>query len=442
MTYLVIVEPTHTLFRYLRIARQQGLRTLVLTRDPEGARVREAAHYADTGEGEAAGPGFGAEQSRIDETVRCDVTSSAAIVAALAPYAGRVAGILPGDEVFVPPALAAGSALGFDCAAPEDARCQHVKSAMKERLVARGVRTPPFRTAYTWAEAEAAWLDFDRDCMVKMVDFTTSAHIYRATTRDELAAAWHAITAEAPGVDTPFPQTSHAVLERFVGGREVSAEGYVSGDRVGFISNCEKVTSDRFVVVDHLVPARLSAAERAAVEEVATECVRALGIRNSVFHVEIHIQDGVPYVIECASRPPGQQMAELIRRAYAVDLQALAVELATGGRPEVARPVPVRWFALLTLYADSSGTLTGVHGLAELRQRGVLRHWHLRAQVGDQVQALRTFQQRYGWVQIEAASEDDLLAHLEWAQRHLRLTVAREADVGGLAVAGSEDRQH
>lgn len=438
--YVAIVEPTNTLFRYLRVARAKGFRTLVLTADADACRAAELAHYAETGDVRrrpradglaelvgAANPPVDTpdvtEDSRIDLAIECDVRDPAAIAAALRPHRDEIAGLLPGDEIYVETAFAAGSALGFDVASAEDARCQRIKSAMKQRMVDRGVSTAPFVTADSLAEAEAAWAGFGHDCMVKMVDFATSAHVYRATTHEELVAAWEAITSDPMKLPTPFPRPAQAVLEKFVGGQEVSAEGFVMGDRIEFVSNCEKVTSDRFVIVDHLVPAALSAVDHALVDDVVEQCVRALGLRNCVFHVEVHIVDGVPYVIESASRPPGQQMCELIDRAYGVDLHEVAVDLATRGTTEVRRPAPRSWFALLALYAEQTGTLTGVTGLRELNERGVLRQWHLRAHVGDQVRPLHTFQERYGWVQIEDPTQDGLRDVLRWAQEHLRLTV-------------------
>jgi biotin carboxylase len=404
--YVVFVDPHHSLYGYLGSARRKGFRTLVLTSDAARSRRYESLYHAQTGQPDV---------SDVDELIECDVLSAEDILTALKPYADRIAGILPGNESGVPPGFEAARALGFDAAPPEDARCQRLKSEMKQRLAERGVRTSPFRIVRTLAEAEAAWEEFGRDCMVKVADADASLHVYRVSTVDELRSAWAAIEADGRHPDV--------IAERFVGGRELSAEGYVCGDRVTILNTCEKVTTDRFVVIGHYVPAHLSAPERAGIDELVTDCVRALGIRNSVFHAEVHIEDGVPYLIECASRPPGQLVIDIIRWAYDIDLTEVNIDLAVGRDVRVAATAPKYHYAQVITYAHDSGVYTATEGMDELYRRGGVKHRYLGVSPGDRIEALSNFRHRYGFVVLEDDTADGVRAKAEWAHHNVWLRV-------------------
>lgn len=428
--YLAVIDPHAPFDAYLAAARRKGFRTLVLAPDATACRRQEADRFRVTSP-------FRSTRTEIDDLVECDVSSTSALLAALEPYRGRIAGLLPGTETAVTETFEAGTALGFDYAAPDDARCQHVKTAMKSRLVERGVPTPPFRAAATFAEAERAWDGFGRDCMVKMVDYRSSANVYRVTSRAGLEQAWDAIATNRLALEVPFPLATEAIVEAFTGGREVTAEGYVADGRVEFLNFCEKGTSARFIVVDHFVPAHLSPEERAAIEEVARACVLALGIRNSVFHVELHVVDGQPYVIECASRPPGSAaVLEMIASTHGADLVDIAVDLAVGTPVTVRYQVPSGHFAVLSIVAHQSGLVTGLTGLAELRSRGGVRRWNLSVKIGDRVEALTDFRRQYGSLVLEDETAAGLRSMVEWTRRNLRLLVAaQEPDSIGHAVA-------
>jgi biotin carboxylase len=266
--------------------------------------------------------------------------------------------------------------------------------------------------------------------MIKMVDFRSSANVYRVTSESHLEQAWDAITTNRLSLDVPYPLARVAILEEFAGGRGLTAEGYESGGRVVFLNFCEKVTSDRFIVIDHYVPAELPPAERACVEEAAGTCVRALGVRNSVFHVELHLVDGKPYVIECAARPPGSDIViDMIRWAHGDDLLAISIDLSAGQPVDARYKDPRGHYAVLSVYSNESGRLVGLTGLAELRRRGGVREWHLTAKLGDRVEALTDFRHQYGSVVLEADTAEDLREKAEWLRRNLRLLVAgAEAD--------------
>jgi len=413
--YFVIVEPHAALYRYLPVAHKKGYKTLVLSAKPEECRAGEASYYVQAGHHD--------QPSMIDELIECNTAAPEDIVAALTPLRDTVAGILPGSETAVTPTFQAAAALGFDGPRPEDALCLHVKSAMKERLAERGVPTPRFEVVHTLDQAVAAWELFGRDCMIKMVDYSSSANIYRVHTLEQVSEAWETISGNRLELESVSPLATWAVVEEYLDGREVTAEGYATDDKVVVLNSCEKSTSERFLVVEHYVPGLLTEDERAKVESVAKDCVRALGIRNTAFHAEINLHSGEPYVIECAARPPGMHIAELITWAYGYDLLDISIDLAAGKDVTIGRIPPKKHYALLSVHAGEPGIFEGLEGVEELRERGVLKRLHLSVHPGDVVNTLTDFRKRCGFVVIEEDTADGLRDQVKWVRENVHVVV-------------------
>jgi hypothetical protein len=130
--YLVVVAPHYAIYSYFGIAKRKGYSTLALTHGKASCLAHEKLYHQLTHTDDA---------SEIDELVECNVLSPDSIVAALKPYGGQVAGIVPGDELVVSSTFAVAAALGFDGAKPEDVPGLHIKSVMKQRLAEYGVRS-------------------------------------------------------------------------------------------------------------------------------------------------------------------------------------------------------------------------------------------------------------------------------------------------------------
>lgn len=414
---VVVIEPHFALYRYLQVIHDKGYRTMVLAIDPASARAGEAKNDLRMG---------GGHESRIDELVPYESLTVESLLKAVAPYSDRIAGVVAGEDAAVPIAAELGGALGFDYARPEDARCQHLKTAMKQRLVERGVRTPAFKVARTLEEAIAAWEGFGGDCILKMVDFAASLNVFRVTSREQIEEAWDTIVNNRRQLKAFFELAREVILEEFVAGRELTVEGYTQGDRIEVLNFSKKLTESNFIVVGHYIPALVSEEEERQLAEIAIQCIRALGLRNTVFHVEVHIRDGVPYVIECAARPPGQHAVELIQKTYGIDLMGISVDLATGKEVHVTRRDPRGHHAILALYSKISGVLEEFRGLDELRSRGGVLHVSLGIKPGDRVEALQTFRNKYGLVILGSDSPHDLREKAQWLRDNVHMAVAAD----------------
>lgn len=410
---IVFIEPHAALFRYLDVARDR-FRILVLTADSAACREEERGVQSELGK-----PG----DSWIDCSIECDTTSVDQMLEALAPFYREIAGILAGDDPFVPVAAQLGTRLGFDYSSAEDALAQQRKSRMKERLHQHGVRTAAFEVVTTFEDARRAWQSFGSDAVIKMVDYLGSLNVSRVNAETELRSAWENIIEDRHHAPTPFPLAKEALIEAFIPGRELSIEGYVQGDRCVVLNYNDKITERHFLVIGHHLPASVTQAESEALEAIAKECTRALGLRNTVFHMEVNLHDGAPWVIESASRPPGQYMVDLMQRSYGIDLMDISIRLATGEIVTDTARSPRRHFAMLALYAEQTGVFNGMQSWDEFLARpGVLRTF-LGIRPGDPVTQLETFQDKYGFVILESDTASGVRDETRWFFENVRMQV-------------------
>ena len=413
--YLVIVDPVAHFFRYVSSARAKGLKVLALSANPEVCRAEEKGHAKMDSDYPAEGA--------IDVLLNYQADDVASALEALEPFEHQIAGVVAGDEVTVASTAQIGRKLGFSYAAPEDAACQQIKSLMKERLKDRGVTTPPFVAVTTLEEARAAMSAFSGECMLKMVDYAMSYGVFHVHSDVELAESWQAIETKRKQLDHGFSTVDTVLVEQHVGGREFSVEGYEQDGRIEILNFCEKLSHSNLMVVGHYIPARTQPAESEALRAVARDCVAALGIRNSVFHAEVHLQDGVGHLIECASRPPGQYSVGVMKRVYGFDLMDLSIDLACGRPVSVRARPPASWNAIMALYAEESGIVRRIDALDELRDRPECYSLKCGVSPGDPVHQLETFRDVLGLALLEAQSPEAIRDAYEWARSSVHFRV-------------------
>lgn len=130
------------------------------------------------------------------------------------------------------------------------------------------------------------------------------------------------------------------VAERILNGPQVTVEGYLAGDEpvlLGVVDSIVDPATGSFVRFDY--PSALDAAVQQRMVEVAFAAVAALGLRDTLFNVELVLDapSGRPMILEVNPRMCGQ-FADLYEKVDGVNGYEVALALASGTRP----PRPVR----------------------------------------------------------------------------------------------------
>jgi biotin carboxylase len=152
------------------------------------------------------------------------------------------------------------------------------------------------------------------------------------------------------------------------------------------------------------VPASLDAGSRRAIQNWTAEVAAALGADCTVFHLELRMRDGEPYVIEFGARLPGDSIPSLIELSTGVNLADIFVRLATDRPVENAssdsasRVAAIRFF-----YQPDLEVISCAPAAAEFTVLPDVVSGAITAGPGDRPNCRRDARARLGWVMLAGA---------------------------------------
>jgi len=173
-----------------------------------------------------------------------------------------------------------------------------------------------------------------------------------------------------------------------------------------------------FLEIGHDFPARVPAAESAAIGEAALAALRALGLGWGPAHVELRAGPAGALVIEVNPRLAGGMIPRMVEQATGIDLVFHAVARAAG---RATPPVPTRDLAasIRFLVAPHGGRLTGLRGVDEARAVPHVVDVEPIRPPGTEVAIRHSFTDRLGYVIAAAPSGDAAAAAAELGLRFL-----------------------
>jgi len=373
-------------------ARELGLRVVAVDRNPDapGLRLADVPRVADFSR-----PGAVLEAVQdlgIDGVLTVQAERAVPMVAELAEALG-----LPGIGVGT-------------------ARLMTNKLAMRNRLAEAGVPQPRFATVRTPEEARAAVTEIGLPAVLKPADSAGQAGLARIESAEDAAESLPAAVAASPA--------GEAVLEEFVEGTEMNGIVVVQDGEVLSTTLCDRLRPrGRGFGVSwlHVYPPTPQGAQLAEAEQVATDAVRALGLRTGIGFPQILAKpDGGVALVECAARIGGM-MAEHLLHALGIDLLEIALRLALGEpvtsehlRERFRRPVAIRFLTA------EPGTLTpgrvtriGTLGPA-LAAPGVLAA-EVYSEVGETIRPVQVISDRRGYVIAEGPTREEAIERADAA---------------------------
>jgi biotin carboxylase len=246
----------------------------------------------------------------------------------------------------VPVVAAVAERLGLPGIGTETAHLMTHKVAMRTRLAEAGVPQPRYAAVRSIHDAHAALQTVGLPAVLKPADSGGQRGVFRLETQDDRDAHLHAALAESP--------TEEAILESYHEGLELNGLAIARDGRVAPLT-----LSDRLrppgpgfgVGWIHVYPSRLFADPLAEAEQAVVSTIHALGLKNGIAFPQLIVgEDDRPYMVECAARIPGGQMADLATHAVGVDLVEIALRQALGLEvpdelvtPRFQKPLAIRF---------------------------------------------------------------------------------------------------
>ena len=243
--------------------------------------------------------------------------SVAAIVDALRDR--PVDGVLAvGDR---PTVLAAGVAevLGLPGHPPHAAAIARNKQLTRECLRAAGLPVPAFVRFPITEDATSLATQVCFPCVVKPIALSGSRGVIRADTPGELARAIDRLRAllQTPDVRAERDELhQHALVERFIPGREYAVEALVDRGELHLLAVFDKpdpLDGPFFEETLYITPSGVPERVQQGIVRAVTEAARAIGLRHGPVHAECRVNDEGVFVLEAAARPIGGLCARSLR---------------------------------------------------------------------------------------------------------------------------------
>jgi biotin carboxylase len=362
--------------RAIRRARELGLRVVAVDRNPEALGLEEADLFAVVDFMDVAAVTEVGRRHSVDGVLTVSADRAVPVVAAVA------------------------EALGLPGIGTETAHLMTHKVAMRRRLADAGVPQPRFAAARSLHEAYAAVETVGFPAVLKPADSGGQRGVFRLDSIDDLEAHLHTALAESP--------TEETIIESYHEGIELNGLAIARGGHVAPLTLSDRLRPPGIgfgVGWIHVYPSRLFADPIAEAEQAAVSAVHVLGLRDGIAFPQLIVgEDDHAYLVECAARIPGGQMADLAFHAVGVDLVEIALRQALGLEvpdelvmPRFQKPLAIRFLTaqpgpLPTGKVTSVGPLDKVLAFPGVVQADVF------LEVGETIRPVRLDGDRRGYV--------------------------------------------
>ncbi|HET8682684.1 MAG TPA: ATP-grasp domain-containing protein [Micromonosporaceae bacterium] len=299
--------------------------------------------------------------------------------------------VIPAHEYAVPAAARIAERYGAPGAGLGAAQVLRDKHLLRVVASAAGVPNPASREVGSAAEVAMFQTELGGPVIIKPANRQAALGAQVVTDPARIPAAWQeCLDLDQEDCLPDRAQELRMLVEQFVDGAEYSVEMlYSAGVRV-FANVTAKVLhgGSRPVEVGHLVPAPIPPDLAELMIGQTERLLAAIGFGVGLVHCEWIVQDGTPFLVECAGRQPGDYILELIRDAYSFDLYRTYVELMTGELPQaptVAVGGAATWHGI-----SEPGEVISVDGVAEAAALPGVQKAMTLVKVGDAVRPLRS----------------------------------------------------
>ena len=319
------------------------------------------------------------------------------------------------DDQGVVVAARAGERLGFPHNPPAAVIRTRDKAAMRDTLAAAEVSQPRYVRLDDLDELP----DIGWPRVVKPTRGSGSRGVLRADDPAAARAVAHRVAAIVDGAPL--------LVEQYVPGVEVAVEGLLRGGKLTVLAVFDKpdpLEGPTFEETIYVTPSRLPAPTLAAVERVAGDAARALGLTEGPVHAELRIDDtGRAWLLEVAARSIGGLCARTLRLGAGISLEEVIVRHALGlPLDDLTREAQASGVMMLPI--PHAGTLRGVHGQDAARQVPGVVGLEVTVARGRAIQPLPDGDRYLGFLFARGATPADVEATLRRAHALLDVDIA------------------
>jgi len=371
----------------------------------------------------------------VDHFISCDVTDVEGAMSLALSYISKhglaIAGVVGWTDTGV--YLVAQLALELGLPGTHPDKVAAVKDKVETRKLLEMVEgaNPSYRIGHTVADLEDAILSVGVPCILKYPGASGGRGIIKIDDEpDDINALYIRFRSLCdPSKDAVFKhQLSQFLVEKQVRGSEHSIAGMVYKGKVTILAIVDKQVEPQVgYQYRNSLPSGLPILVQNQMCEIARKAILKSGTESCGFHVDIMVENNIPYVLEIGGRLGGECInSHIIPMASgnAVKPYEMLIDIVTGKdvtfdedyRTRLTRPA-----CMLSLYSTRYGRITAMHGLDTCRELPGVKSVLQVRKVGDTISP--PSEKYNALVYAHVLMTHDSLPALEKATDHLRHTV-------------------
>jgi D-alanine-D-alanine ligase len=217
------------------------------------------------------------------------------------------------------------------------------------------------------------------------------------------------------------------LYEEYVDGTEISLECFVQFGIPHVIGMNEKapMTPPYFIECGDFAPPRLPKDALDEAVKLAESSLIALGVKNSMAHIEMKIGSKGPKLIEVASRMGGDDIYLYTKQVWGEDLIKIALQIAVGEKVEVKRREAKECILGRYFIPPASGIVTNISNAQESKKLKNVLNLVIKKDVGDAVLVPPEGFETIGWVVTRGQTFQEAQSHLDDVMKTLDINVTK-----------------
>jgi len=386
----------------IRAAREMGLKTVVVDKNPEAPGVKEADFFINSSTMDAEMTSillenFNKEKRKIDGVLTVG-TDASYTVAVCAKKLG-----LPGID-------------------PEVALKATDKYLMRLALREKKVPVPDFEIVDTFQKAMESLERLGMDCVIKPQKNMGARGVRRIINLEDLKEGFEQAL--------QYSNTGKVIIEQYIDAAELSIDALVYNGEINITGVADRIIEydPYFVETGHILPSQLPDDMVNFAIETFKNGIKALGITMGAAKGDIKVSKTSCYIGEIAARLSGGFMsAYTYPYATGVNLMKNAILISLGLPPEDLKPER-NWVSIERAIIPAPGIIKEIEGLKEVQKIPYVKNVFFDAKIGDKVKSPRNNLDKCGHVIVAAPGFDEALKASHLAIRTIKIRTAEDVD--------------
>lgn len=303
------------------------------------------------------------------------------------------------------------------------------KYEMRKKLRDTGLSIPDFAAIKTVRDLTKAIQQIGFPAVMKPAWGSDSELVVLVKDEAEALATFDYLKANAnEQFSSIFRYNSGLFLyEEYVDGTEISLECFSQFGIPHVVAMNEKapMTAPYFIECGDFSPPRLAKEDLDDAVKLAESALIALGVKNSLAHIELKVGSKGPRIIEVASRMGLDDIYLYTKQVWGEDLVRVALMIACGEKVEPKKREAKECIIGRYFIPSSSGIVTKLSNVQEARRLRNICSLEIKKDVGDAVLVPPEGFETMGWVVAKGENFQEAQSHMEEVLRVLDIGVTR-----------------